>query len=638
MPWDTKRRPDQRSEVGGEVPGPAERSGNGVQAAILRLQAAAGNRAVGGSLTDLSAESRERVQRARNFWQGLTSSAPAAKRLTEVDRQAPPELVTALPDRAPVPRNDAVSPAYSEPELSSGPGQFERPLAYSEPERMPADEQQDSGRRGVAYSEPELSSGQDGLDARQQPVVYSQPEKEQDDSGRPPVAYADPGLLRGQEVGAPDPGSAGPGGASRGPGPGGRGWSRVRGIVSTVRGQSPSRVLPGREGPVKLLNVDSPFVKGMPETVENLKPRRAGDWANWNNYWLEAIDPRHRPGFVLAKRWEEWARSGDNGSFWDWLGDRDIDPAGLYEQSMGGKSVQYGLSESERRRFMVLSKEGQLYRDGTPMDTSGNETVASGAGWAIFVLSTAGVFYAESHKQGEFHHSTFLAGGAVRAAGELQVSGGRLVKITGKSGHYRPTSEHLRYAVAQLERRGVDLSGTQVGDFQKNPDGTPKKDAEDKLIFSWYRAADYLEHGPSAAPIPDVTQPEPPGPQAPDESRQPIAASGPAASLSPERRLELLQQARDAGWHVEEGRDTWTDGMQSYVPEEEVIESMLSAGSHEEDEDESPGPEIDPAERERLLQRAMAKGWRREPDRDTWTNGIEIYVPESEVLDQMQNA
>ncbi|HET6811847.1 MAG TPA: hypothetical protein VFH50_12630 [Acidimicrobiales bacterium] len=656
MPWDTKRRSDQRSEESGDGARRTDRSGTGVQATILRLQAAAGNRAVGGSLTDLGVESRERVQRSRSFWQGLTASPPAAKRLTEVDRQAPPELVTALPDVVPEQRNEASPPAYSEPEpeLAQGQEDFERALAYSEPVQVPADEQQEPGRPPVAYSE--LPPAGEQLERGTQPVAYSEPERppvaqppvayadpgqlrrQEEPPARVPVAYADPGLLQGQGVGGASPGPGGPGRPSEGPGPGRRGWSRIREIVSTVRGQSPTRVLPGREGPVKLLNVDSPFVKGMPETVENLKPRRRGDWANWNNYWLEAIDPKHRPGFVLAKRWEEWARSGDSGSFWDWLGDRDIDPASDDERSMDGKNVQYGLSESERSRFMVLAKEGQLYRDGAPMDTAANETVASGSGWAIFVLSTAGVFYAESHKQGEFHHSTFLAGGAVRAAGELQVGGGRLVKITGKSGHYRPTSEHLRYAVGQLEKRGVDLSATQVGDFQKNPDGTPKKDADDKLIFSWYRAADYLEHGPAAAPIPDVTEPEPPGPHAPDESRQPIAASGPAASLSPDRRLELLQQARDAGWHLEPGRETWTDGTQAYVPEEQVLEAMLSSGSHDEEEgNDAPALEIEPAERERLLQRAMASGWRREPGRETWTDGAEAYVLESDVLERMQN-
>jgi hypothetical protein len=60
-----------------------------------------------------------------------------------------------------------------------------------------------------------------------------------------------------------------------------------------------------------------------------------------------------------------------------------------------------------------------------------------GKDWGIYVMVPEGQMYAEGHKVGLFHHSSFLAGGDVAAARQLKVStAGKLEHITNKTGPY----------------------------------------------------------------------------------------------------------------------------------------------------------------------------------------------------------
>lgn len=63
---------------------------------------------------------------------------------------------------------------------------------------------------------------------------------------------------------------------------------------------------------------------------------------------------------------------------------------------------------------------------------------------------------------GRFHHSSFLAGKEIGAAGEIVVKDGKVTLVTPGSGHYAPMAEHLRAFVSELEQRGVDLSAARI--------------------------------------------------------------------------------------------------------------------------------------------------------------------------------
>jgi hypothetical protein len=84
------------------------------------------------------------------------------------------------------------------------------------------------------------------------------------------------------------------------------------------------------------------------------------------------------------------------------------------------------------------------------------------SGRYIFVMNAAGDVFAGKSIVGVVHHSSFLAGGAVAAAGEISVQNGALQLVTNVSGHYRPGPMFLWQAVKQIVEAGVDASSVRV--------------------------------------------------------------------------------------------------------------------------------------------------------------------------------
>ena len=79
--------------------------------------------------------------------------------------------------------------------------------------------------------------------------------------------------------------------------------------------------------------------------------------------------------------------------------------------------VKYISKEADRRKYRLKFHAGTLLRGGAQFDTNQLSTVASGLGWAIWVQAPDSNFYSHSHKLARFHHSSFLAGGAVLGQG-----------------------------------------------------------------------------------------------------------------------------------------------------------------------------------------------------------------------------
>ncbi|KAE8657496.1 Detected protein of unknown function [Hibiscus syriacus] len=83
-----------------------------------------------------------------------------------------------------------------------------------------------------------------------------------------------------------------------------------------------------------------------------------------------------------------------------------------------------------------------------------------GSKW-IFVLGTCGTLYVGEKVKGQFHHSSFLAGGATIASGRLVVHHGNLHAVWAYSGHYRPTQENFMELCSFLEEHHVDLTNVK---------------------------------------------------------------------------------------------------------------------------------------------------------------------------------
>src|SRR5262249_47051014 len=149
------------------------------------------------------------------------------------------------------------------------------------------------------------------------------------------------------------------------------------------------------------------------------------------------------------------------------------------------KGVAY-LDDLTRKDYTVTFDGATAMWRGAPFDTSSMKTVFSSIGFAIWVISKEGEMYAGNHVFGEFHHSSFLAGGDVRCGGEVKASNGTIEFLSAKSGHYRPELENLIWAVDALDCQGVDVEKMRVAVWQP-----PKADVilmkGDNLYYDTYR-------------------------------------------------------------------------------------------------------------------------------------------------------
>ena len=131
-----------------------------------------------------------------------------------------------------------------------------------------------------------------------------------------------------------------------------------------------------------------------------------------------------------------------------------------------GQEVKY-LTPEERIAYQLEIKNGKFYdSNGNLFDTAGANSLHSKGDNAIFVMDGNGnIFASKVHAAGEFHHSSFLSGNPVSAAGEIKVTNGNLEFISGRSGHYQPPPVHLDQAIDVLQNKGVDITKINRGTF-----------------------------------------------------------------------------------------------------------------------------------------------------------------------------
>lgn len=126
----------------------------------------------------------------------------------------------------------------------------------------------------------------------------------------------------------------------------------------------------------------------------------------------------------------------------------------LNDAMYGGGAAPY-LLEQQRLVHLVTVAAGRLEQGGNLLDTS-EATNPEGA--YIYVMDGDGRIFAAPSSV-VHHHSAFLAGNPVAAAGAITVDNGRLTEVCDQSGHYMPPIEYSKQLLAELKSRGVDVSG-----------------------------------------------------------------------------------------------------------------------------------------------------------------------------------
>lgn len=175
-------------------------------------------------------------------------------------------------------------------------------------------------------------------------------------------------------------------------------------------------------------------------------------------HWLEAIDPRHRYGRNLHFYYDVWSSKKSSQPFFYWLdvGDgKELNLESCQRADLRHQCIKY-LGPKEREAYEVVVENDKLVYKQSGMLLNTTEE----SKW-IFVLSTSRVLYVGKNKKGVFQHSSFLSGGATRAAGRLVVQDGILEAICPYSGHYLPTEDNFTEFINFLEEHHVDLANVK---------------------------------------------------------------------------------------------------------------------------------------------------------------------------------
>jgi hypothetical protein len=194
-------------------------------------------------------------------------------------------------------------------------------------------------------------------------------------------------------------------------------------------------------------------------------------------FYLERLDPEHRCGQALTDAYKEWrddlSLKDGKPSFWTHLG-----------SAPAMKRVQM-FDEDTRSQFQLHYDDGVWKdRDDKPANTQDfGRTSFDGRGFAIFVASMKGELYYHEDLD-HVHHSSFLAGAPVMAAGGMMIIDGRIRLITPHSGHYQTTPANMKRLADKIR--------------QINGDGGIRPDWD---VKDYYRISEFRLKGTAAKPL-----------------------------------------------------------------------------------------------------------------------------------------
>jgi hypothetical protein len=176
--------------------------------------------------------------------------------------------------------------------------------------------------------------------------------------------------------------------------------------------------------------------------------------------WMTTLSPEHQAAELKQEKVVRGDKVIGPKAYWRPKGTPLHDAPVRYLSAEERAAYELQLKKDERRFYW----QGKLYSTKDASQWSASQNVQ---GRAIFVMTTDRRLYVadqatestrKSSQEGWlFHHSSFLGGEPVAAAGELVFEDGCLKGITDGSGHYRPELKHMRQVLQLFRDAGVDL-------------------------------------------------------------------------------------------------------------------------------------------------------------------------------------
>jgi hypothetical protein len=147
-----------------------------------------------------------------------------------------------------------------------------------------------------------------------------------------------------------------------------------------------------------------------------------------------------RPPASAGERWKSSAAAPDS----------------MGRGSLDGKLVPSEKGSTGGAVVEVLGEAGQLAQ------AIKDSTIEKAREKWIYVWDMHSRLYINRKMPGRFHHSSFVAGGAVKAAGSIIVEEGELQQLTTWSGHYRPKSSDIANFLEWLEAKQVNMKNVEL--------------------------------------------------------------------------------------------------------------------------------------------------------------------------------
>jgi len=202
------------------------------------------------------------------------------------------------------------------------------------------------------------------------------------------------------------------------------------------------------------------------------------------DFWLEALDKQHRYGFHLRafhRVWkEDMARVSDaaesaatqaehrkkNASFFYWLDHGDgkrLELPECSQHALRSMHVQYCDAQA-RKPFEVQFVASEQQHESATEQVVLAEYAATHqlvhtdelSKW-IFVIDLDHKMYLGRKRKGIFHHSSFVSGAPIFAAGKIMIKHGKIIAIEPHSGHFKPTLKNLTALCQMLRDQRVNL-------------------------------------------------------------------------------------------------------------------------------------------------------------------------------------
>ncbi|MDE1152357.1 MAG: hypothetical protein PW788_07455 [Micavibrio sp.] len=198
----------------------------------------------------------------------------------------------------------------------------------------------------------------------------------------------------------------------------------------------------------------------------------------WGEYWLEIIDPCHRPLEHYKEKWLQERIDGLQTPFFIWLEKHEVSP---YHK----KTILLSPQEIESLSLKII--DGKII---TGAGTVNERSLTTNDSWETLFIITPEKQVFSCPATGNLRHVSLSLGKPLIGAGSLKAKDGVIIELHSDSGHYRPTPEMAKQTLKIFDEMGLKINDetifyyfddfkeikTTVGAFlENNPDQSSKK-------------------------------------------------------------------------------------------------------------------------------------------------------------------